>query len=202
VFIVGAGVAGLQAIATARRLGGQVSAFDIRPAAREQVLSLGATFVADQAVDSTTELSTGYARQQTSEEATQTVRLLADHMPNQDLVVTTAQIPGKPAPKLVTREMVESMRPGSVIVDLAAETGGNCELTQAGETVDHNGVRIIGPVNLPASLPTHASQMLSRNVLTFIQHLVTKEGALNIDLDDEITGAMALAHAGQLRTAK
>jgi NAD(P) transhydrogenase subunit alpha len=116
--------------------------------------------------------------------------------------VTTAQIPGRPAPTLVTREMVESMRPGSVIVDLAAETGGNCELTKAGETVDHSGVVIIGPVNLPATLPTHASQMLSRNVLTFIQHLVTKEGALNIDLDDEITGAMALAHAGQLRTAK
>lgn len=202
VFVIGAGVAGLQAIATARRLGGQVSAFDIRPAAREQVLSLGATFVADQAVDSTTELSTGYARQQTAEEATQTVRLLADHIPNQDLVVTTAQIPGKPAPKLVTREMVESMRPGSVIVDLAAETGGNCEVTTAGEVVEHQGVSIIGPVNLPASLPTHASQMLSRNILTFVQHLLTKEGALNIDLNDEITGAMALTHAGQLRTAK
>jgi NAD(P) transhydrogenase subunit alpha len=195
-------VAGLQAIATARRLGGQVSGFDIRPAAREQVLSLGATFVADQAVDSTSELSTGYARQQTTEDATQTVRLLSDHMPNQDLVITTAQIPGKPAPTLILKAMVESMKPGSVIVDLAAESGGNCELTKAGETVEHNGVRIIGPVNLPASLPAHASQMLSRNVLTFLQHVSTKEGALNIDLNDEITGAMTLTHAGQLKAAK
>jgi NAD(P) transhydrogenase subunit alpha len=202
VFVIGAGVAGLQAIATARRLGGQVSAFDIRPAAREQVLSLGATFVAETAVDHTAELSSGYARQQTDEEATLTVRLLAEHLPSQDLVITTAQIPGKPAPKLISADMVDSMRPGAVIVDLAAESGGNCELTRAGETVERGGVHIIGPVNLPASLPTHASQMLSRNVLTFIQHVATKEGALNIDLNDEITGAMALSHAGQLRTTQ
>ena len=200
-FIVGAGVAGLQAIATARRLGAIVSAFDVRPAAREQVLSLGATFVASEAVAASAEAAGGYARQSTLDELAQIQVLFAKHLPDQDLVITTAQVPGKPAPRLITSAMVGRMKPGSVIVDLAAETGGNCDATKPGETVQLNGVSIVGPLNVPAMLPAHASQMLSRNVLTFIQH-VTKDGAINIDLNDEITGAMALAHAGSTREPK
>jgi NAD(P) transhydrogenase subunit alpha len=200
-FVIGAGVAGLQAIATARRLGAVVSAFDVRPAAREQVLSLGASFVAAEAVATSAEAAGGYARQATQEELDQIKVLLTKHLRDQDLVITTAQVPGKAAPRLISTAMVDGMKPGSVIVDLAAESGGNCELTRPGETVDHNGVSIVGPVNVPAMLPAHASQMLSRNVLTFVQH-VTKDGALNIDLADEITGAMAMTHAGSLRTPK
>ncbi len=197
-FVLGAGVAGLQAIATARRLGAVVSAFDVRPAAREQVLSLGATFVAAAAVAESAETAGGYAREQTDDERAATQQLLADHLAAQDLVITTAQVPGRPAPRLISRAMVEGMKPGAVIVDLAAESGGNCELARAGETVVHHGVHIIGPANVPAQLPAHASQMLSRNVLTFIQH-ITRDGALHVDLDDEITGAMALTHAGTRR---
>ena len=200
-FVIGAGVAGLQAIATARRLGAVVSAFDVRPAAREQVLSLGATFVAAEAVAASAEAAGGYARQSTQEELDQIKALLTKHLREQDLVITTAQGPGKAAPRLISTAMVDGMKPGSVIVDLAAESGGNCELTRAGETVVHNGVSIVGPVNVPAMLPAHASQMLSRNVLTFVQH-VAKDGGLNIDLNDEITGAMAMTHAGSLRTSK
>ena len=200
-FVLGAGVAGLQAIATARRLGAVVSAFDVRPAAKEQVLSLGATFVAAEAVAESAEAAGGYARQSTQDELAQIQALLAKHLKDQDLVITTAQVPCKPAPRLITAAMVDQMRPGGVIVDLAAESGGNCELTRAGETVLHNGVHIVGPVNVPAMLPAHASQMLSRNVLTFIQH-VARDGALNIDLNDEITGAMAMTHDGSLRTTK
>lgn len=199
-FVVGAGVAGLMAIATARRLGAVVSAFDVRPAAKEQVLSLGATFVAAEAVAESAEAAGGYARQSTQDELAQIQALLAKHLRDQDLVITTAQVPGKPAPRLITAAMVGLMKTGSVIVDLAAESGGNCELTRAGETVTHtNGVQIVGPVNVPAMLPAHASQMLSRNVLTFVQH-VSKDGALHIDLNDEITGAMAMTHAGSLHT--
>lgn len=198
-FVIGAGVAGLQAIATVRRLGAQTSGFDVRPAAREQIASLGASIVAAEV--GAAEGTGGYARAQTAEEAAKTQELLAKHIKDQDIVITTAQIPGKPAPKLITKAMVESMKPGSVIVDLAAESGGNCELTQAGRRVEHNSVIIVGPVNVPAMLPAHASQMLSRNVLTFVQH-VNKEGAINIDLADEITGAMAMTHAGQSRTAQ
>jgi NAD(P) transhydrogenase subunit alpha len=198
-FVLGAGVAGLQAIATARRLGAVVSAFDVRPAAKEQVLSLGATFVAAEAVAASAETAGGYARQSTQDELAQIQALLAKHLVDQDLVITTAQVPGKAAPRLITAAMAERMKPGSVIVDLAAESGGNCELTKAGETVVKNGVHVIGPINVPAMLPAHASQMLSRNVLTFVQH-VTKDGAINIDLTDEITGAMALTHAGTTRT--
>jgi NAD(P) transhydrogenase subunit alpha len=200
-FVIGAGVAGLQAIATIRRLGAIVSAFDVRPAAREQVLSLGATFVAAEAVKEGAETAGGYARQATSDELAAIQELVGKHMRDQDLTVTTAQVPGKPAPRLITTATVEGMRHGSVIVDLAAESGGNCELTRAGETVVHAGVTIIGPVNVPAMLPTHASQMLSRNVLTFVQH-VSAEGALKIDLADEITGAMAVTHGGATRTTQ
>src|SRR5512144_1630562 len=158
VFIIGAGVAGLQAIATARRLGGVVSAFDVRPAAREQVLSLGATFVAAELVGADAQTTGGYARAQSEDEAKRTREALANHLREVDLVITTAQIPGRPAPRLVTAEMVTHMRPGAVIIDLAAESGGNCELTIAGETVRSGNVTILGPVDLPATVPYHASQ--------------------------------------------
>jgi len=198
-FVVGAGVAGLQAIATARRIGAVVSAFDVRAAAREQVQSLGATFVAAEAVSADAETAGGYARAQTEEEQRQTAALLAEHIKTVDIVITTAQVPGRPAPRIITADMVRSMRPGSVIVDLAAETGGNCELTRAGETVVCNNVRVIGPVNLASTVPLHASQMFSKNVVTLVQHLV-KDAALALDLADEITGAMAVTHAGAVRT--
>ncbi len=198
-FVIGAGVAGLQAIATARRLGAVVSAFDVRAAAREQVQSLGATFVASDGVSADAETKGGYARAQTAEEQQRTAALLADHIKTVDLVITTALIPGRAAPRIISADMVRSMKPGSVIVDLAAESGGNCELTRAGETVEVNGVRVVGPVNVPSTVPLHASQMFSKNIVTLLQHLI-KSDAVTIDLADEITGAMAVTHAGAVRT--
>ncbi len=197
-FVIGAGVAGLQAIATARRLGAQVSAFDVRAAAREQVQSLGAKFVATDLVSAGAEDKGGYAKAQSDDEQERTLAAIGRHIVDQDLVITTAAIPGRAAPRLITAEMVRGMRPGSVIVDLAAETGGNCELTVLGETVLEGDVSIIGARNLPATQPLHASQMFSRNVLTLLQHL-DQEGALHLDVDDEITGAMTVAHAGVVR---
>lgn len=188
--VLGAGVAGLQAIATARRLGAVVSGFDIRAAAAEQIRSLGATVVAQDLIAADSETSGGYAKEQTKEQQEAIQQALRDHLKGMDLVITTAQIPGRPAPRLISTDTVRTMAPGAVIVDLAAESGGNCEATKAGETVSVNGVHVIGPVNLPASMPTHASQMLSRNILTFVQHLLTKDGALKVDPADEITGAM------------
>lgn len=196
-FVIGAGVAGLMAIATARRLGASVSGFDIRAAAREQVMSLGASFVGPEP-SSDAEVAGGYARAQTADEQQKTMDALASHLREQDLVVTTAQIPGRPAPRLITRAMVASMKPGAVIVDLAAETGGNCELTTPGETVDVNGVHIMGATNLPSTVPFHASVMFSKNVLTLLQHMI-KDAAITIHLDDEIVGPMCLTHAGTMR---
>jgi NAD(P) transhydrogenase subunit alpha len=196
VFVIGAGVAGLQAIATARRLGGVVSAFDVRPAAREQVMSLGATFVANELVDMSAETAGGYARAQTQDEQMNTLAAIRKHIVEQDLVVTTAQIPGKPAPRLVTTEMVASMRAGSVIVDLAAETGGNCELSKPGETVEAHEVTILAPLNLPATVAFHASQMFGRNIFELLKHLV-QDGVLQLDAGDEITGAMMMTHEGK-----
>jgi len=196
-FVLGAGVAGLMAIATARRLGAVVSGFDIRAAAREQVLSLGATFVGPEP-SADAEAAGGYARAQTEEEQKATMDAMARHLKDQDLVVTTAQIPGRPAPRLITAEMVSSMRAGAVIVDLAAETGGNCELTRAGETATHHGVSIVGAVNLPSSVPHHASLMFSKNVFTLLQHLI-KDGSITLNLEDEITGPMCLVHDGAVR---
>lgn len=198
-FVLGAGVAGLQAIATARRLGAVVSAFDVRAAAKEQVLSLGATFVAAEAISQDAEAKSGYAREQSDEQQRRTAAAIGGHIADMDVVIATAQIPGRPAPRLVTADMVRSMRPGSVIVDLAAETGGNCEVTRLGETVDVDGVRVIGPANLASTVPYHASFMFSKNIVTLLQHLI-KDGALKVDLADEITGAMAVTADGAVRT--
>jgi NAD(P) transhydrogenase subunit alpha len=197
-FVIGAGVAGLQAIATARRLGAVVSAFDIRPAAAEQVHSLGATFVAAELASESAEDAGGYAKAQTEDAQRRTTETIARHLPQQDLVITTAQIPGRRAPLLITEEMVRGMRPGSVIVDLAAETGGNCALTRAGEIVIVHDVTITGPVNLAAAAPLHASRMFSKNVETFVRHLV-QDGAVHIDLADAITGPMCVTHGGAVR---
>jgi NAD(P) transhydrogenase subunit alpha len=192
-FVLGAGVAGLQAIATARRLGAVVSAFDVRAAAREQVASLGASFVAAESVNPDGETAGGYAREQSDEQQRRIAAAIGGHITDMDIVISTAQIPGRPAPRLISAEMVHTMRPGSVIVDLAAEAGGNCELTRPGETVEANGVRVIGPLNVPSMLPYHASQMFSKNVVTLLQHLI-KDNALAVDMTDEITKAMAVTN--------
>src|SRR4249919_2365089 len=182
VLIVGAGVAGLQAVATAKRLGAQVEGFDVRPETREQIESLGGKFL-DLGVSAAGE--GGYARQLTDEERAEQQRRLGEHLKNIDVVVCTAAVPGRPAPKIVTAAMVSGMRPGSVIVDLAAETGGNCELTQRGQTIDINGVVISGPLDLASMGALHASEMYARNVFNFAALLV-KDGALSFDWDDEL----------------
>jgi NAD(P) transhydrogenase subunit alpha len=183
VLVLGAGVAGLQAIATARRLGAVVSAFDVRPAVREQVESLGATFL-DLGVEGE-ETAGGYARELTPEQQAAQQAELQARIPGFDAVITTAAVPGRPAPKLVTAEAVQGMRPGSVIVDLAAETGGNCELTRPGEEIVAAGVTIVGTTNVPSTMPTHASQLLSRNMSSLLE-LLQRDGALVLDWDDEI----------------
>src|SRR5205814_5695014 len=171
-FVIGAGVAGLQAIATSRRLGAVVEAFDVRPAVREEVQSLGATFVAPDLVAEAAVDKGGYAKALSEEQHAREQKLLGDRVKMNDVVITTAMIPGKRAPLLITADMVRTMRPGSVIVDLAAEAGGNCELTRPGEKVVAHDVTIIGFLNLPATLPTHASQMYSRNISALLLHLV------------------------------
>ena len=196
-FVLGAGVAGLQAIATAKRLGAIVSGFDVRPAAMEQIASLGAMPLKVE-LTASAEGTGGYATAQSEEDAKRTQAAIAKHLEQMDLVITTAAIPGRKAPLLIPEDALRGMKAGAVIVDLAAETGGNCAFTRAGETVQVNGVSIIGPENLPSSAPFHASQMLSRNILTLIQHL-TKENALVLDSLDEITGAMLVTHDGQVR---
>jgi len=183
VLVLGAGVAGLQAIATARRLGAVVSSFDVRPAVKEQVESLGATFL-DLGVQGE-ETEGGYAQELTAEQQAAQQAELQSRIPGFDVVITTAAIPGRPAPKLVTAEAVRAMRPGSVIVDLAAETGGNCELTRPGEVIEESGVTIVGTTNLPSTMATHASQLLSRNMASLLALLV-KDGELVLDWDDEI----------------
>jgi NAD(P) transhydrogenase subunit alpha len=183
VLILGAGVAGLQAIATARRLGAVVSAFDVRAAAAEQVESLGATFL-DLGIRGE-ETEGGYARELTEEQQAAQQQELQRRIPEFDAVITTAAVPGRPAPKLVTADAVRGMRPGSVIVDLAAETGGNCELTEPGRETEHDGVTIVGLTNLPSSMPTHASQLLSRNIAALLG-LIVADGAVRLDWDDEV----------------
>jgi H+-translocating NAD(P) transhydrogenase subunit alpha len=189
VLVIGAGVAGLQAIATARRLGAVVSGFDVRPAVKEQVESLGATFLELGVVGEETE--GGYARELTEDEQKRQQEALEARIGDFDLVVTTALIPGRPAPRLIPRSAIESMRPGSVIVDLAAEAGGNAELTQADQEVVHQGVTLLGPTNLPSAMPFHASQLYARNVSALLQHLAP-EGELQLDFEDEITSGAAV----------
>ena len=197
VFVVGAGVAGLQAISTARRLGAPVEAYDVRPAAKEQVQSVGARFVELPLEAADAEDKGGYARAQDESFYRRQREMMAKVVAGSDVVITTAAIPGKRSPVLVTAEMVQAMAPGSVIVDLAAERGGNCELTRADEVVTAHGVTILGPTNLPATVPYHASQMYAKNVATFVQHLV-KDGVLAVDLNDEITRETLVARGGQV----
>lgn len=198
VLVLGAGVAGLQAIATARRLGAVVSAFDVRAAAREEIKSLGASFVEVPDPPKDAEAAGGYARELDKTEQQRVLEGIARPLPDMDLVICTAQVRGRPAPRLLTAEMVATMKRGSVIVDLAAETGGNCELTRLGETVEVNGVSLHGPSDLAALVPTHASQMYSRNLQSLVQH-VLRNGEMVMDLADPITGPMVVTHQGEIR---
>jgi len=197
VLVLGAGVAGLQAIATARRLGAVVSAFDVRAAVKEQVESLGAKFLAMQ-IGEQAEAAGGYAKQLSEETHRRELAFLAEQVKDADVVITTAAIPGKRAPILITADAVRGMKPGSVIVDLAVETGGNCELAEAGTDVRRHGVLILGPVNLPSTVPVHASQMYAKNVSSFLLH-VTRDGTLVLDFDDEIIRETCVTHAGEVR---
>ncbi|MBV8975282.1 MAG: NAD(P) transhydrogenase subunit alpha [Sinobacteraceae bacterium] len=197
VLIIGAGVAGLQAIATARRLGAVVEAYDVRAATREQVRSLGAKFV-DTGVSA--EGAGGYARELTAEERARQQEVLDARIAAADAVITTAAVPGRPAPRIISRATIERMRPGSVVVDIAAEQGGNCELTRPGETVEHQNVRIIGPVNLAAELAYNASEMYARNLYNFLRPALVK-GELVIDWNDEVFAQSCLTREGQIRHA-
>jgi len=206
VFVVGAGVAGLQAIATAKRLGARVEAYDVRPAVKEQVQSLGARFVEMELETQNAEDKGGYAKAQDETFYQRQREMMLRVVAPTDVVITTALIPGKKAPTLVTQEMVEAMAPGSVVVDLAAERGGNCTLTRPDEIVVHRGVTIVGPSNPPALVPNHASQMYSKNITTFLAHLLGKEGAkkaaLELDLSDEITRETLIAKDGDVAHAR
>lgn len=195
--ILGAGVAGLQAIATAKRLGAKVEAFDVRPAVKEQVESLGAKFLETEE-DVTAEGEGGYAKELSEEQHRKELELIAAHITDADIVITTAQIPGKQAPLLITEEMLKAMRPGSVVVDMAASTGGNCALSEPGKTVERHGVTIMGPDNLPAEVPVHSSQMYGKNAVTFLLEMV-QEGQLVVDLDNDVVGPSCLAHDGEVR---
>jgi H+-translocating NAD(P) transhydrogenase subunit alpha len=198
VLVLGAGVAGLQAIATARRLGAVVSAFDTRPAVKEQVLSLGASFVElEMEVGEAAQDARGYATVLSESQQEEQQRLLERHIADSDVVITTAAVPGQPAPRLISAAVVETMRTGSVIVDLAAESGGNCELTEPGEVVERHGVQLIGTLNLPAGMPLHASQMYARNIQAVLEHLVA-DGAVALDFDDEITADAVVTHEGRV----
>ena len=197
VFIIGAGVAGLQAIATARRLGAVVQAYDVRPAVKEQIESLGAEFIELDIDSGDSEDAGGYATAQDEEFYRRQREELAKVAAANDVVITTAAIPGQDAPLLITAEAVHAMESGSVIVDLAAERGGNCELTRPGETVVEGEIQIMGPLNLPATVPYHASQMYSHNIATFLQHLLGDEG-LEFDIEDEITRETLVIRDGQI----
>jgi NAD(P) transhydrogenase subunit alpha len=196
VLVIGAGVAGLQAIATAKRLGAMVEAYDVRSATREQVQSLGAKFV-DTGVSA--EGTGGYARELTEDERRRQQEVLDSRIAVADAVITTAAIPGRQAPRLISRTAVERMKPGAVIVDLAAESGGNCELTRAGETVLHGAVKIVGPVNLPAQLSYHASEMYARNIFNFLKPALDGTGNLAIDWQDEVFAQSCLTHDGAIK---
>ncbi len=200
VFIMGVGVAGLQAIATARRLGGIVTATDVRPAVKEQVASLGAKFIAVEDEEfKQAETAGGYAKEMSDAYKKKQAELVAEHVKNQDIVITTALIPGRPAPKLISKAMIESMRPGSIIVDLAAERGGNAELTKPGEIAEHKGVRIFGLLNLPGRVPVNASSLYARNLQAFIDPFIDKDKkTLAIDWDDELAKGTGIARDGAI----
>ncbi|MEM7712344.1 MAG: Re/Si-specific NAD(P)(+) transhydrogenase subunit alpha [Cyanobacteria bacterium P01_A01_bin.68] len=200
VFVMGAGVAGLQAIATARRLGAMVEAFDIRAAVKEEVQSLGAKFV-EVKLDEETATAGGYAKEISEESKKKTQEAVNDRVKNADVVITTAQVPGRKAPRLVTEEMIAQMKPGAVIVDLAADQGGNAAYTEPGGNVVKNGVTIIGPVNLPSSVPVHASQLYSKNLVSLMK-LLEKDSALNLDFEDDIVNAACVTHSGEIRNQR
>ncbi len=193
--VIGAGVAGLQAIATAKRLGAQVEGYDVRPAAKEQVESLGAKFV-QLAVSA--DAAGGYARELTEEEKAQQQDLLAKHVSKADVVITTAAVPGRPAPKIITKDMVSQMKPGAVVIDLAAEGGGNCELTKPGKKVHSKHVTIYGPLNVPSMLAEHASEMYAKNLLNFLT-LMVEEGQIKLNWDDEILAESVVTHDGEIK---
>ncbi|WP_293135019.1 Re/Si-specific NAD(P)(+) transhydrogenase subunit alpha [Microcoleus sp. bin38.metabat.b11b12b14.051] len=196
ILVMGVGVAGLQAIATARRLGAVVEAFDIRPETKEQVQSLGAKFV-DVELKEETVATGGYAKELSEAAKEYTRQVLTQHVSASDAVITTAQVPGRKAPILVTREMVSQMKPGSVIVDLAAEQGGNCECSEAGKDVEWNGVNVIGPINVPSSMPVHASETYSKNISALLQ-LMVKDKELNLNFEDDIIAGSCVAHNGEI----
>ena len=197
VLILGAGVAGLQAIATAKRLGAQVEAFDVRPEVKEQVESLGAKFVEVESDNDDGVGEGGYAKETSADYKNRQQEKIKERIAKSDLVITTALIPGRPAPLLIPRKMVEGMKPGSAIIDLASENGGNCELTKVGEIIEYDGVKIDGTLNLPATVQIHASQLYAKNVSTFLTYMV-KEGNLTLNLDDEIISGAMFTHNGQV----
>jgi NAD(P) transhydrogenase subunit alpha len=200
VFVIGAGVAGLQAIATARRLGAIVEAFDVRPAVKEEVQSLGAKFV-EIPLEEDTVADNGYAKELSQSAQEKTQHTIAQHVKAADVVITTAHVPGKKAPLLITAETVSQMRPGSVIVDLAAEYGGNCAYTEPGKSINRHQVTIIGTLNLPASLPIHASQLYAKNITNLLQHLL-KDNAINLDFADDIVSSTCITHNGEICNQK
>ncbi|HEU4658958.1 MAG TPA: NAD(P)(+) transhydrogenase (Re/Si-specific) subunit alpha, partial [Capillimicrobium sp.] len=195
VLVLGIGVAGLQALATAKRLGAKTTGYDVRPEVAEQVRSLGADFL-DIGISAAGE--GGYARELTDEERAQQQQALTDAIKGFDVVITTALVPGRPAPKLVTTEAVQGMAPGSVIIDLAGETGGNCELTTPGETTVEHGVTIVSPLNLPATMPQHASMLYARNLQSFLELVIGDEGQLELNFDDEIIAGACIARGGEI----
>jgi NAD(P) transhydrogenase subunit alpha len=195
VLVLGAGVAGLQALATAKRLGARTTGYDVRPEVAEQVQSLGAQWL-DLGLEASGE--GGYARELTDEERASQQQALTDAIKGFDVVITTALVPGRPAPKLVTEEAVRGMKPGSVIVDLAGESGGNCELTEPGQTTVKHDVKIVSPLNLPARMPEHASQLFARNVLALLELFVGEDGALHLDFDDEIVAGACIVRDGEI----
>ena len=198
VLVLGAGVAGLQAIATAKRLGAQVEAFDVRPIVKEQVESLGAKFIeVDSSNDDEGVGDGGYAKETSEEYKNRQQKLIHDHISKSDVVVTTALIPGKPAPKLISESMVNSMKPGSIIMDLGSENGGNCELTKKDEIITHNGVTIDGSSNIPGSMPVHASELYAKNITAFLTYMID-DGELKLNLDDEIISGSMYTHLGEV----
>lgn len=201
VLVLGAGVAGLQAIATSRRLGAMVEAFDVRSAAKEEVMSLGAKFVE---VEGATEdkAAGGYAVEQTEEFKRKQEQVIQEHASKSDVIICTAQIPGRKAPVLIKKETVEKMKPGSVIIDLAASTGGNCELTQNNKTIVVHGVTIVGDSNLPASMSIDASKMYGKNVINFLKLIIDKEGGLNLNFEDDIVAGTCITHAGEIKNQR